>query len=137
MTAAPIMSEIEIIQKTVSELARRDAKILGVYLFGSRADGSAGPDSDVDLAVLFRERENLEQLVELQIAFERNLGREVDLIDLGRAGAYLALDAIRGERVYCADEHACDNFDLYVMRRAADLAPFERERRRRLLGLAA
>ena len=32
-----------------------------------------------------------------------------------------------------SDPVALDHFDLYVMRRAADLAPFERERRRVLL----
>jgi len=55
------------------------------------------------------------------------------LIDAGKASAFLALEAISGERLYCADSTRCDEFDLYVLRRAGDLAPFEKERRRILL----
>ena len=55
------------------------------------------------------------------------------LVDAGRGNAFLALDIIRGERVFCVDPDRGDEFELYVMRRAGDLAPFERERRRRLL----
>jgi hypothetical protein len=40
---------------------------------------------------------------------------------------------ISGERLYCADVDACDELDLYVLRSAGDLEPFERERRRILL----
>jgi hypothetical protein len=66
-------------------------------------------------------------------ALERQLDQPVDLVDAGRASAFLALDVIRGERVFCVDEDRCDELELYVMRRAGDLAPFERERRRLLL----
>lgn len=29
---------------------------------------------------------------------------------------------------YARDEHAADEYDLYILRRAGDLAPLERER---------
>ena len=56
-----------------------------------------------------------------------------DLVDVGACNAFLALAVISGERLYCADLDAGDEFDLYVLRRAGDLEPFERERRRILL----
>jgi len=121
------------IQHLVTEVARADPRILAVYLFGSRAKGEEHPSSDVDLAVLFTERQDLHHLVELEIRFEDALGTKVDLIDLGRAKPFLALDAISGERIYCTDSRRCDEFDLYVLRRAGDLAPLEKERRRLLL----
>jgi hypothetical protein len=71
--------------------------------------------------------------VRLEIEFQGRLGRSVDLVDAGSCNAFLALDVIRGERIFEADGLACDKFDLYVMRRAGDLEPFERERRRMLL----
>jgi len=40
------------------------------------------------------------------------------VIDAGRTSAFLALDILRGERVFCADLDRCDEFKLYVMRRA-------------------
>ena len=125
---------------TVPEIARRVRGVVerqpavnGVYLFGSQATGEARADSDVDLGVLFFGRSTLDQRVDLELLLSDALDRRVDLVDLGQCGAYLALEAIRGERIHAADPVLCDEFDLYVMRRAADLAPFERERRRMAL----
>lgn len=110
-----------------------DPRILAVYLFGSRGRHEETEQSDVDVGVLFRQKESLREVLLLEDALERRIGRPVDLIDAGGASAFLALDIIRGERVFCADPDRCDEFELYVMRRAGDLAPFERERRRLLL----
>lgn len=112
-----------------------DPRIVALYLFGSRARGEATERSDVDVGILFRQDVALRDLLLLEDALERRLGLPVDLVDAGRASAFLALDVIRGERVYCSDPDRCDEFELYVMRRAGDLAPFERERRRLLLML--
>jgi predicted nucleotidyltransferase len=124
----------ERIERLVAEVAGGDPRILAVYLFGSRATGEEHPGSDLDLAVLFTQPQGLPALVELEDRLATALGHRVDLVDLGRANAFLALDVIRGERIYCADSTRCDEFDLYVLRRAGDLAPFEWERRRQLLG---
>lgn len=121
------------IQQLVSEVARTDPRIVAVYLFGSRTKGEEHPTSDVDLAVLFDEPQGLQDLVGLEIRFEDALDTKVDLIDVGKARPFLALDAISGERIYCTDSRRCDEFDLYVLRRAGDLAPFAKERRRMLL----
>jgi predicted nucleotidyltransferase len=108
-----------------------DPRILAVYLFGSRGRREETEQSDV--GVLFRQEESLREVLLLEDALERRLGLPVDLVDAGRASAFLALDILRGERVFCAEPDRCDEFELYVMRRAGDLAPFERERRRLLL----
>jgi len=113
--------------------AASDPRIVALYVFGSRARGEATERSDVDVGILFRQDVALRDLLLLEDALERHLGLPVDLVDAGRASAFLALDVIRGERVYCSDPDRCDEFELYVMRRAGDLAPFERERRRLLL----
>ena len=43
--------------------------------------------------------------------------------------AFLALDVIRGELLFCDDSHAQAEYELYVLGRAGDLAPHERARR--------
>lgn len=121
------------IRDLVAGVASTDPRILAVYLFGSRAKGEAHPGSDIDLAVLFDAPQDLRELIRLESRFEEALGTRVDLVDAGKASAFLALDAIRGERLYGSDSRRCDEFDLYVLRRAGDLAPFEKERRRILL----
>ena len=71
----------------------------------------------------------VEQRVEVAIALEDLLGVDrVDLVDLDQADAFLAANAIRGSRLYAQDEYLADEYDLYVLRRAGDLAPLERQR---------
>lgn len=132
MTMIPTLTQAEI-QRRVSQVAQADPRILGLYLFGSRTKGQEHPHSDVDLAVLFAEPQDLDTLLDLEIRFEDALGTKVDLVDAAKAKPFLALDAISGERIYCTDSRRADEFDLYVLRRAGDLAPFAKERRRILL----
>lgn len=128
-------SHLEPIASAVRSVADRDPQIAAVYVFGSRAEGTATEDSDLDLAVLFNPPAAVDEIVRAQHGLSESVGLEVDLVDLGTCGAFLALAAIKGERLYCRNEAACDEFDLYVLRRAGDLAYFEQERRRMLLGL--
>ena len=75
-----------------------------------------------------------ERRVDFAIAMEDLLGaRRVDLVPLHEADPFLALDAIRGELVYTADPEAQARHELYILRRAADLAPLKRERIRMIL----
>jgi predicted nucleotidyltransferase len=129
---ARVLSNADL-QSELQAFAAGDPRILALYLFGSRGRHEDTERSDVDVGVLFRREEALREVLLLEDSLERQLGRSVDLVDAGRANAFLALDVIRGERVFCADPDRCDEFELYVMRRAGDLAPFERERRRLLL----
>lgn len=130
--AARTVSNAEI-ERELRTFAAGDPRILALYLFGSRGRHEETEQSDVDVGILFRQQESLHEVLLLEDALERRLGLPVDLVDAGGASAFLALDIIRGERVFCADPDRCDEFELYVMRRSGDLAPFERERRRLLL----
>jgi len=125
-------SSAEIGETIASALAPR-AEVVGAYLFGSRVDGDAHSRSDVDVGVLGRGPLGLDALVALENGLEERLGLPVDVVDLWTANAFLALAAVKGERVYEHDALALDEFDLYVLRRAGDLAHFERERRAALL----
>ncbi len=54
--------------------------ISSLALFGSVARGEAGPDSDVDVLVKFRETPGLSQYMGLKFSLEDRLGRRVDLV---------------------------------------------------------
>jgi predicted nucleotidyltransferase len=131
-SSAPQQLRLELAAE-LEAFAASDRRILALYLFGSHSRAEATEASDVDVALLFAEPVSLRERMVLEGELAARLRRAVDLVDLGRAGAFLALDVLRGERLYCADLDRCDEFELYVMRRAGDLAPFERERRERLL----
>ncbi|HSK81188.1 MAG TPA: nucleotidyltransferase domain-containing protein [Thermoanaerobaculia bacterium] len=130
--AAKALSNPEI-GRVLQEIGKGDPRILALYLFGSRARHEETEESDVDVGVLWQGEQILRDVLLLEDVLEQRLGLKVDVVDAGRASPFLALDIIRGDLVYCAGADRCDEFELYVMRRAEDLAPFERERRRRLL----
>jgi predicted nucleotidyltransferase len=127
------MSDVAMLGRVVASVAADCPEVIGAYVFGSRERGDAHAGSDLDVGVLGRARLDLRTIVHLQDALEERLGMPVDVVDLSPAGAFLALDAVRGERVFERDPLALDEFDLYVLRRAGDLAFFERERRQALL----
>jgi predicted nucleotidyltransferase len=54
--------------------------ICSLALFGSVARGEAGPESDVDILVEFRETPGLSQYMGLKFWLEDRLGRRVDLV---------------------------------------------------------
>ena len=113
-----------------------------LYVFGSRAgeivrllSGSPAPQdhpgSDVDIGVLPLEgvRMAVREKSALAVELEELLGvPRVDLVLLPEADPFLAASIIRGELLFCADRHRADEYELYVLRRAGDLAPLERER---------
>lgn len=120
-----------------------------VYAFGSRASGVAvwikGQSvdidhigSDVDIGVLPRPKTRLpvQKKVQLAIELEDLLGVcRVDLVVLPEVDPFLALDVIKGEIIYCDELDAEAEYQLYVMRKAGDLAYYERERRSMILGI--
>jgi len=116
-------------------VAAAEPSIRALYLFGSQLSGDVRPDSDLDVGVLYRHPQLLAFTVSLEARLEEVVGRKVDVIDLARARPFLALEVVRGERIFCRDETDTDRFEIYVLRRAGDLLPFERQRQALLLGV--
>jgi predicted nucleotidyltransferase len=117
--------------------------VVSLYVFGSRAKeiaarvagtghgASAAPASDVDIAVqpargaLESPRERVALVYELEELFG---APRVDLVILTEASAFVAVDAVRGELLYCDNLDCQAREELYYFRRAADLAPLQRAR---------
>lgn len=119
-----------------------------LYVFGSQAERvlqwlerggdlvlDEGSDVDVGARHLPGVSWSVMEKVRLAQALEDLFScPRVDLVVLGEADPFLAFAVIQGERLYAADDHEADEYDLYVMRRAGDLAPLERERLDLILG---
>ena len=109
------------------------------YLFGSQAEGKAGPLSDVDIAVLLepqvdRERwfqVQLDLMGELTSLFHRN---DVDVVILNEATPLLAYQVVRYGQIICEDNDSqpAVDFATYTISRYADTAPLRRLKRRYL-----
>ncbi len=111
-----------------------------LYVFGSRAeevqalaDGRiptlSPAECDVDITILTAAPLSLDQKVRFTQEMEALLDvPRVDLVILADADPFLAANAIRGIRLIARDPYQADEYDLYVLRRAGDLALLERER---------
>lgn len=126
----------------------KNFRVAILYVFGSRADQvlawvegerltlDPGPvDVDVGVRPAPGQPLSVEEKVRLTIVLEDLWGvSRVDLVCLPEADPFLAANVIRGERLYARDEYEADEYDLYILRRAGDLAPLERERIALILG---
>ena len=134
--------------RTQLENICRRYQLDALYVFGSRAEQTArsvrtgapfdgGGPSDLDIGVLPQARHRLDawQRVTLTSELEEAFGggTRVDLAVLPEASPYLALDIVKGELLCVLDKDQEAEYELFVLRRAGDLAPFERERRRLVL----
>lgn len=78
-----------IVRRLVATLRDRLPALLSVYLFGSRANGHAGPDSDLDLAVLVDGKLDPVETWELAQLLAGQADCDVDLVDLRRASTVM------------------------------------------------
>lgn len=107
----------------VSFLGRR---LLGAWLYGSRAVGHGRADSDVDIAVLCDAPLDPVVLFDAGCRLATQLGADVDLVDLRRAGGLLRVEAThRGVALVPTTAEA----DLFTTHALADHAAFAGNRR--------
>jgi len=132
-------------REQIQKLASR-YQIQIIYAFGSRAkealaimEGeilsfSAGP-SDLDLGIKSSKLLSVEEKVKIAIFFEDlfHLSR-VDVVVIPEVPALLALEIVTGEILYVHDPAYEAEYQLYIMKRAADLLPHERTKQAMILG---
>lgn len=91
-------------------LCSRLPGLLAIYAFGSRIEGAAGPDSDLDLAVLVSGYVPPVELWELSGEIADLAGCPVDLLDFRKASTVMQYRILStGQRWWAADSRA----DIY------------------------
>lgn len=86
--------------------------VIAVYRFGTWGTAAERNDSDLDLAVLAPKRLAAAQSWEMAQQLAAFAGFNVDLVDLYAASTVMAAQIIsRGERLYCADEKRCAEYE--------------------------
>jgi predicted nucleotidyltransferase len=117
-----------------------------IYAFGSRAKEASdlvegrieqfsSGLSDLDIGVKPEKSLTVEEKVKIAIFFEDlfNVPR-VDLIVLSDAPIFLTLEIVTGETLYMQDFTYEAEYQLYIMRMAADLLPYERMKQKMIMG---
>ena len=129
-------------RKKMNQIAER-FELSIIYAFGSNAGAllewieherfelSISSSSDVDIGVkpYPGEKLSVQEKVYLTMALEDLFAvRNIDLVVIPEVDPFLAANIVRGERIYCRNEYEADEYDLYILRRAGDQVPLERER---------
>ncbi len=117
-----------------------------IYAFGSRAKEAldmvegriklvSSKPSDLDIGVKPEKPLTVEEKVKIAILFEDLFDvSRVDLIVLPEAPVFLALEIVTGEVLYRQDSTYEAEYQLYIMRMAADLLPYEQVKQRMIMG---
>ena len=128
------MERAELIERLRDLLRDRPEGLVAAYLYGSRARGSHGERSDVDLGLLFRRtpRSVLDgPPVRIADALERELGLPVEAVVLDTAPPDLVHRVLRdGVLVLEADPSRRVAFEVAARREYLDLVPVLEEYRR-------
>ncbi len=97
----------EVVQRIVPALQSPLPGLLAIYGFGSRVQGTAGPDSDLDLAVLVEGYVDPLLLWQLSSELADIAGCAVDLLDLRAASTVMQYQIITtGQRWWARDAQA-------------------------------
>jgi predicted nucleotidyltransferase len=87
--------QIQLIQK----LLESNPKILLAVVFGSVANGTAKPESDLDLGVAAAQTLTENERIELSQELGRAISREIDLIDFNSARGLIVSEALVNGRI--------------------------------------
>ncbi|GAA0825984.1 type II toxin-antitoxin system antitoxin [Marinomonas arenicola] len=86
-----------------------------VYLFGSQADGSAAPSSDIDIAVLLKKKLDPVARFDLEQTLAIKLDKDVDLVDLLTASTVLQNQVIMNGELLFGSESEQVKFEMQIM----------------------
>jgi len=98
--------------QTVKNLAP-DVRL--IYLFGSQADGSSTPSSDIDIAMLLEKKMNPVTRFDLEQTLAIELNQDVDLVDLLTASTVLQNQVIMHGSLLFGSENEQTKFEMQVM----------------------
>ena len=115
-------------------LETRIPRLTALYRFGSSANGTLRPDSDLDYAILGPAPLDPVSRFEIQEDLARLLRRAVDLVDLRRASTVMRMQVIaNGVAVAIRDHVETERFEIAVY---ASYARLNEERREILAQIA-
>lgn len=135
---SPPLAAIDSRVQEAAQVLDRLSGLATLWVFGSRAKGTARSDSDLDLAALFDRPLQPAELADIAADLSVAIGLPVDLVDLDRASPILAHQVLKYGRLLVDRDparrrrffvrHVSVYDDLKILRREAEKALLERVR---------
>lgn len=114
----------EKLKKAFAELKNQDKlQIEFAYLFGSYAQGTQTPSSDIDVAVYFTSEPSVDDELSMHVFLTRQLKTDrIDLLVLNRAKNFILLEEIvrNGKVVYDKNPELRKMFEYKIIHSAID-----------------
>jgi len=102
-------------EAAISSIRTAFPNTLAIYLFGSRANGTANSDSDLDLAVLVAGYAEPLQLWDISNDLAEIAGCDVDLLDMRAASTVMQYQILQTGRCLWANKLEADLFECFVL----------------------
>jgi predicted nucleotidyltransferase len=113
-------------EKLISVLKEFFKKAEGVWIFGSYADGTYNDSSDIDVAVLFKNKKTAVEIFKMKESLELLLKKDVDLVNLSDVNDVFAYEIVtKGKSVKKSDY--ADSYEYRIWLRYFDLQDDRRE----------
>lgn len=101
--------ESQIIKHSIEKIIYSIEEVIAIYAFGSFGSEYQTASSDLDLALIAREKQNPVFLWELAQSIASDFNMNVEIIDMLQASTVFKYQIItEGRRVWCSDETKCD-----------------------------
>jgi len=113
-------NQIEI--QIIDLLKKRIPDLLGIYIFGSYANNTMTPESDIDIAFLSFQKISQVEKWKIQEELAFILNQDVDLIDLKDATTILRTEVVeKGKLIFSGDSYQVNYFEMITYSMYADL----------------
>ena len=104
--------------KKIQKILTREPNVLVAYLFGSQVSGFAGKKSDLDLAIVVKDKKILNELDFLELLGSIHFPKNLDLCVVDNTSSPLFLFEIirEGKRIYEKNEDEVISFEAEVLK---------------------
>lgn len=111
----------------VIDIIKGYPEVIAVILYGSHAKGKAGPLSDIDIAVIIKDKN-----IEAEIGSLSS--NKLDVVPFHRLPLYIQFDVLRdGKILFCRDKKYLKKLKEKVMREYLEMSQMYRRFERRIM----
>lgn len=131
----------DIVVEKISRYFAQKEDVVAVYLFGSTVKNKERTESDLDLAVLFKEEtepyERFEAKLQIANELEEDVKTKIDIVDLRSADLFFIHQVMKNKKIlFERDTYGRVSFEVEYRKRFFDHMPiyeqYHRQARRRL-----